>query len=52
MPRIRKLPRYALFDFDDGTVEPGSSGLIDDNVEDLSEQSFNYNVSHFVYWPQ
>lgn len=52
MPRVTKLPKYALFDFSDGTVETESSSLID--VEcggDNTDRNFNYDVSHFVFWP-
>ncbi|XP_045028361.1 uncharacterized protein LOC123471280 [Daphnia magna] len=53
MPRANKLPKYALFDFNDGSVETGTSSLIDVECDgdETSDRNFPYDVSHFVFWP-
>ncbi|XP_045035499.1 uncharacterized protein LOC123476820 [Daphnia magna] len=51
MPTTKKLPKYALYDFDDGTVATGLSCLIDIASADVSDQDFDYNESHTVFWP-
>lgn len=53
MPRANKLPKYALFDFNDGSVETGTSSLIDVECDgdETSDRNFPYDVFHFVFWP-
>ncbi|KAK4027509.1 hypothetical protein OUZ56_016555 [Daphnia magna] len=51
MPSTKKLPKYALYDFDDGTVATGLSCLIDIASAEVSDQDFDYNESHTVFWP-
>ncbi len=51
MPPLIKLPKYALFDFDDGTVDTGASSLIDIVDYEISDQTFDYDASHVIFWP-
>ncbi len=51
MPPLIKLPKYALFDFDNGTVDTGASSLIDTVESEISEQTFDYDASHIIFWP-
>ncbi|KAK4030727.1 hypothetical protein OUZ56_024066 [Daphnia magna] len=43
MPRANKLPKYALFDFNDGSVETGTSSLIDVECDGDGSQT---EISH------
>jgi hypothetical protein len=51
MPPTNRLPKYALYDFDDGTVATGLSSLIDVASAEVSENYFRYDESHIVFWP-
>ena len=48
MPPVNNLPKYALFDFHDGSVETGTSDLIGVECDETSDRNFAYGVSHFV----
>lgn len=50
MPCTNKLPKYALYNFDDGTVATGLSCLIDMASAEVSDNDFYYNESHIVFW--
>lgn len=51
MPCTNKLPKYALYNFDDGTVATGLSCLIDMASAEVSDHDFDYNESHIVFLP-
>jgi hypothetical protein len=50
MPCTNKLPKFALYNFDDGTVATGLSCLIDMASAEVSDNDFDYNESHLVFW--
>lgn len=51
MPSANKLPKYALYDFDNGTVGRGLSCLIDIASAEVSDHNFDYKESHIVFRP-
>jgi hypothetical protein len=51
MPSTNKLPKYALYDFHDGTVATGLSCLIDIASAEVPDHDFDYKESHIVFWP-
>lgn len=51
MPPVNKLPKYALYDFDDITEETVFSSLIAETTSDMSDETFDYDNFHIVFWP-